>query len=118
VFGLGFQEIIVIAILALLLLGPKKLPELMSQLGRFMRDFQHAADDVKRELTRPTEEMKAPLQAAKDAVDRTLNVYDPDKNPEHAKVASEIAGTTKPVSDGAPTSPESAGPDKPQGLAG
>ena len=143
-FGLGFQEVIVIAILALLLLGPKKLPELMSQLGKFMRDFQNAADDVKRELTRPTEEMKAPLQAAREAVEKTLSVYDPVKNPEHAKVAQEIAGqasaeqlspsdraaveitaeNTKPITVEPPapttggTAPEPVGPDKPPGLAG
>jgi len=57
-FGLGFQEIVVIAILALVLLGPKKLPELAQTLGKFIRDFQRAADDVKRELTTPVEEIK------------------------------------------------------------
>ena len=57
-FGLGFQEIVVIAILALVLLGPKKLPELAQTLGKFVRDFQRAADDVKRELTTPVEKIK------------------------------------------------------------
>lgn len=62
-FGLGMQEIIVIGVLALLLLGPKKLPELAQTLGKFIRDFQHAADEVKREIATPVDEIKAELRA-------------------------------------------------------
>jgi sec-independent protein translocase protein TatB len=61
-FGLGMQEIIVIGVLALLLLGPKKLPELAQTVGKFVRDFQHAADEVKREITTPVNEIKAELR--------------------------------------------------------
>lgn len=46
-FGLGFGEIIVILVLALLLFGPKKLPEVAKQLGKGMRDFQKATSDLK-----------------------------------------------------------------------
>ena len=41
-FGLGFQEILVIALIILLLFGGKKLPELMKGLGRGIRDFKDA----------------------------------------------------------------------------
>jgi sec-independent protein translocase protein TatB len=46
-FGLGFGEIVVILVLALLLFGPKKLPEVAKQLGKGLRDFQKATDDLK-----------------------------------------------------------------------
>ena len=46
-FGLGFGEIVVILVLALLLFGPKKLPEVAKQLGKGMRDFQKATEDLK-----------------------------------------------------------------------
>lgn len=41
-FGIGFQEIIVIALVVLLLFGGKKIPELMSGLGKGVRSFKDA----------------------------------------------------------------------------
>jgi TatA/E family protein of Tat protein translocase len=46
-FGLGFGEIVIILVLALILFGPKKLPEVAKQLGKGMRDFQKATEDLK-----------------------------------------------------------------------
>ena len=45
---LGTNEIILIAIVVILLLGGKKIPELMRGLGRGMREFNDAKDGVKR----------------------------------------------------------------------
>lgn len=39
-FGIGFQEIVVIAFVVLLLFGGKKIPELMSGLGKGVRSFK------------------------------------------------------------------------------
>ncbi|MFL5302430.1 MAG: twin-arginine translocase TatA/TatE family subunit [Anaeromyxobacteraceae bacterium] len=46
-FGLGFGEIIIILVLALVLLGPARLPDAAKSLGKAMRDFKKATDDVK-----------------------------------------------------------------------
>jgi sec-independent protein translocase protein TatB len=46
-FGLGFGEIVIILVLALVLLGPQKLPEVAKQLGKGLRDFKKASDDLK-----------------------------------------------------------------------
>ncbi len=42
-FGLGFGELLVIFLIALIFIGPKKLPELAKGLGKGIRDFQNAA---------------------------------------------------------------------------
>lgn len=42
-FGLGFGELILIFLIALIFIGPKKLPELAKGLGKGMREFQNAA---------------------------------------------------------------------------
>ena len=49
-FGLGPTEIIVILILALLIFGPTKLPELGKSLGRGIKEFKKASTEVKNEI--------------------------------------------------------------------
>ena len=47
---LGWTEILLIAFVVLLLFGGKKIPELMRGLGRGVREFKDAKDNVRREL--------------------------------------------------------------------
>lgn len=47
---LGFNEILIILIIVLLLFGGKKIPELMRGLGRGVREFNDAKSNVKREI--------------------------------------------------------------------
>jgi TatA/E family protein of Tat protein translocase len=42
-FGLGFGELVIVFLIALIFIGPKKLPELAKGLGKGIRDFQNAA---------------------------------------------------------------------------
>jgi sec-independent protein translocase protein TatB len=49
-FGLGFGEIMIILVLALLVLGPQRLPDAAKQIGKAMRDFRKATDDVKQQF--------------------------------------------------------------------
>jgi sec-independent protein translocase protein TatA len=48
--NLGWTEILLIAFVVLLMFGGKKIPELMRGLGRGVREFKDAKDNVKREL--------------------------------------------------------------------
>jgi len=48
--GIGMQEIIIILVVALIVIGPKKLPGLARALGRAMAEFRRAADDLKEDL--------------------------------------------------------------------
>jgi len=49
-FGVGMQEVIVILVVALIVIGPKKLPDLARALGRAIGEFKRAADDLKEDL--------------------------------------------------------------------
>jgi Tat protein translocase TatB subunit len=49
-FGIGVQELIIIAIIALLIVGPKKLPDLAKTLGKGFRDFKNATEGVTEDL--------------------------------------------------------------------
>ncbi|MDG2989765.1 TatA/E family twin arginine-targeting protein translocase [Candidatus Synechococcus calcipolaris G9] len=54
-FGIGLPEMVVILVVALLIFGPKKLPEIGRSLGKALRGFQDASrefqDEVKRQTT-------------------------------------------------------------------
>ena len=46
-FGLGTQEILIIALIILLLFGGKKIPELMKGLGKGVKSFKDGMNDVR-----------------------------------------------------------------------
>jgi Tat protein translocase TatB subunit len=46
-FGIGLPELLIIAALALILIGPKKLPDLAKSLGKTLGELRKATDDVK-----------------------------------------------------------------------
>jgi len=46
-FGLSFGEIVIIAVIALLLLGPDRLPDAAKTLGKGLREIRKATDDLK-----------------------------------------------------------------------
>jgi sec-independent protein translocase protein TatA len=48
--NLGVSEILVIAIVALLIFGPKRLPELLQSFGKGVREFKKAAREVEDEI--------------------------------------------------------------------
>lgn len=49
-FGLGFSEIVVLAVLGLILLGPEQLPDMARALGRFINDLKRTTDGLQDEL--------------------------------------------------------------------
>jgi sec-independent protein translocase protein TatA len=48
--GFGIQELMVIGLFVLILFGGKKIPEFMRGLGKGIREFNDAKDNVKREI--------------------------------------------------------------------
>jgi len=54
-FGLGWTEILVILAIALLVLGPTKLPEIAKGLGKGLRDFRRAVNSIENEQAPPRE---------------------------------------------------------------
>ena len=73
-FGLGFSEIVVILIVALIVFGPDRLPEIARTLGKTFNGFHRSLDELRRSLALdqclieppPTTPQPPPLAAAAD----------------------------------------------------
>src|ERR1041385_4186944 len=82
---LGVQEMIVIFFLALVLFGPKKLPELGRTIGKAITEFRRASNDLKATFEREMQTLERESQSisqvaqvtAGDIFNRAIN-YDPD----------------------------------------
>ena len=57
-FGIGMQELIIIAIIALIVVGPKKLPDLAKTLGKGFSEFKKATEGITDELKETLKEDK------------------------------------------------------------
>jgi sec-independent protein translocase protein TatA len=68
---LGFQEILVIFIIALIVFGPKKLPELGKSLGKGLREFKKATEDLKTNFEDQIRDAENSIQDVKHAVTST-----------------------------------------------
>lgn len=61
-WNLGFQELVIIFIIALVIFGPRKLPDLGKSLGKSLAEFKRASNELKRtwedEVRAESEELK------------------------------------------------------------
>lgn len=66
-FGIGLPEMMLIFVVALLIFGPKKLPEIGRSLGKAIRSFQDASKEFENEFKREAEQLeksvKKPMEA-------------------------------------------------------
>ena len=58
IFGIGLPEMAVIMVVALLIFGPKKLPEIGRSMGKTIRSFQEASKDFQNEFQKEAEQLE------------------------------------------------------------
>ena len=78
--NLGMPELIFIFLLALVIVGPKRLPGLARQLGKYMADFKRASNEFKNQLE--TEMMNIELEERAKKQEEYPKILPPEKPPE------------------------------------
>jgi sec-independent protein translocase protein TatB len=97
-FGIGMPEMILILAIALIVIGPKKLPDLAKSLGRAMGEFKKATSDLKESMQIDTE-----LKEVKTAFD------DLGKEDQKNTAPYSRPGDEKPVESAVPDAANEAG---------
>lgn len=104
-FGMGMPEILLILAIALIVIGPKKLPDLAKSLGRALNEFKHAANEFKdtmdldndiREVKKSFNDVEAELKKKKSVEIKPEKA--PPQNAEARAAENEIL--VKPVETG------------------
>lgn len=72
-FNIGFWEIVVIGVIALLVLGPDQLPSLARMVGKFTGELKRATDDFKSEFASTTKETRQVVDELKTSVQNSIN---------------------------------------------
>jgi len=79
-FGMGIGEVLLILIVALIIWGPEKIPEIARTLGRIVRTFKKATFDLTTAVTKELspEEKEHPPRSRADSDDKTKESSDTD----------------------------------------
>jgi TatA/E family protein of Tat protein translocase len=104
---LGWTEMVVIFFVALVVFGPKRLPELGKTLGKGLREFKKASDDLKSNWQEQLRDIETPVR-------KTFEEAKAEVEEVSAKIAEEQPADSKPAeaSPAAPAiTPEETKPD-------
>jgi Tat protein translocase TatB subunit len=108
-FGIGMPELILIAVVALIVLGPKKLPDLAKSMGRAVREFKKATSELKETLQVDSEfsEVKKAFTEFESDVNKTIQTEAGGADtPAVSAAAAAGAVTAAPAIAAAETAPE------------
>jgi len=109
-FGLGYSEIAVIVVIALIIIGPRRLPELMRTFGKAVGQLRRMSDELRRELL-----FSDDIRSLRDTVTGAINPVSPVTGP--GPVPPRLK-TKNPEPAGAEVPPEPAPDPPPEGSAG
>lgn len=83
-FGIGLPELIIIMIIALIVIGPSKLPDLARALGKGMAEFRKATQEIKDslDLDEDIQAVRKDLVDSVSGLDEPIDLEEPDRQEE------------------------------------
>ena len=99
-FGIGFPELIIIGIIALLVFGPNKLPDLAKALAKGLQEFKKATQEMKENLN-IDENLKDELKGIKENLDGSLREIKSD-------ITNSVSDLNRALTEEAPSSHDTA----------
>lgn len=88
-FGLSLWEIALILVVALLVLGPERMPKMLREIGKGMRELRRASSGLREAIDEPLEELRKPLQDIRDELTDTVYRAERDIRDSVEEVAAE-----------------------------
>jgi sec-independent protein translocase protein TatA len=80
IFGIGLPEMAVIMVVALLIFGPKKLPEIGRSVGKAVRSFQEASNEFQSEFKREAEQLEQAVKTTAELEPKQLEAVELEKD--------------------------------------
>lgn len=116
-FGIGLQEFGLILVVALLVFGPKRLPELARMLGRGMGEFRRASNDLRQSLALDDlqNDLRRDLDSARSMLKPDGKTKTDSGADRPAQAGDELPVTPKPLGETKPHTRPTSEPDKHQG---
>ena len=106
-FDIGFSELLVIGLVALIVIGPERLPRVARTIGILAGRLQRYVADVKADINREVELEE--LRKMKDSVQEAASNIENSVQSELTKTESDLNAAVNPVDAGTPKIPEKTG---------
>jgi sec-independent protein translocase protein TatA len=90
-------ELIVIFLVALLIFGPRKLPEIGKNIGKGIAEFKRASDDLKRTIEQEIEQGKAEVSSVQKQIESVQGTVAQTISPPEEPAAAAAAADPKPL---------------------
>ena len=90
-FDIGWTEFILIALVILIFVGPKHLPEMMRRVGRVLAEIRAASRDLRNQIEVEGLDLESPSKIARDIVEDAVSPYDEVRKAEK-EARRELAG--------------------------
>src|ERR1700682_5749935 len=97
ILGMGPMELLLIVVLALIVFGPAKLPEIMGQVGKAIADFRRMTSDLSDEFNRT---IQSELQETRAMVDDARSTFTDARaavSDVHSSVSAAVTGLPAPI---------------------
>ena len=98
-FDINSGELLIIALVALMVFGPQRLPELLKKAGSFIREMRAMGAELQKGLERDLAELKEPVQTLKDDLTKPVTDIKDDLTKPVKDIKDDLAKPVKDIKD-------------------